>query len=113
LLNVFKLWNVGGKLESVQVIEAVFTNYVKKRGLDRFHRDILLRLRRKELRLSWFKEKLTQQVYDEFQPLTEEEWEEFLVDDAGQSAKTERLFQLHLALVNLYREKVIDDNIRR
>jgi CRISPR-associated protein Cst1 len=94
-------------------IEAVFTDYINRRGLDRFHRDILLRLRRKEIGLFWFKEKLTKQISEFIQPLTEEEWEKFLVDDEGRSAKTERLFQLHLALANLYRVKVVEENIRR
>jgi len=86
------------------LIEAIFIDYIR-RGLERFHRDILLRLRRKEIGLFWFKEKLTKQISENVQPLTEEEWEHFLVDDEGQSAKTERLFQLHLALANLYRVK--------
>lgn len=95
------------------LIEAVFTDYVDRRGFDRFHRDILLRLRRKDIGLFWFKEKLTNQNYDYIQPLSEEEWEDFLINDEGQVAKTERLFQLHLALANLYRVKEIDENIRR
>lgn len=34
------------------LIELVFTDYVNRRGLDRFYRDILLRLRRKEVDFS-------------------------------------------------------------
>ncbi|MGB8218003.1 MAG: hypothetical protein WCE94_11950 [Candidatus Methanoperedens sp.] len=95
------------------LIELLFTDYVNRRGLDRFYRDILLRLRRKEVGLFWFKDKLTKQVSEEIQPLTEEEWEKFLVNDEGQSIKTERLFQLHLALANIYRVKVFEENLRR
>lgn len=87
------------------LLEATFTDYVNRRGLDRFHRDILLRLRRKEIGPFWFKEKMIKQVFEEVQPLTEEGWEDFLVNDEGQSVKTERLFQLNLALANLYRMK--------
>lgn len=87
------------------LIESVFADYVDRRGLDRFHRDILLRLRRKEIGLLWFKGKVTKQIADSTKPLTEEKWDAFLVDDEGQSIKTERLFQLHLALANLYKRK--------
>jgi len=87
------------------LIEATFTDYVDRRGLQGFHRDVLLRLRRKEIGEFWFEEKLIKRISDETKPLTEEEWGEFLVDDKGQNIKTERLFQLHLALVNLFKMK--------
>ncbi|MCL0076033.1 hypothetical protein M1O17_04110, partial [Dehalococcoidia bacterium] len=87
------------------VIEIVFTHYIDRIGLGRFHRDILVRLRRKDIGLFWFKQKVTRQVSEDVRPLSEEEWEEFLVDDEGQSIRAERLFQLHLALANLYRVK--------
>ncbi len=87
------------------LIKEVFTDYVNRRGLDRFYRDILLRLRRKEIGPLWFKEKLTTQISEDIQSLSEEEWEQFLVDEEGQSMKTEKVFQLHLALANLYRIK--------
>lgn len=85
------------------LIQSLFTDYVARRGFDRFHRDILLRLRRRELGLFWFKKKLMGPTSEEVEPLSEDEWERFLIDDEGQSIKTERLFQLHLALANLYR----------
>lgn len=85
------------------LIETVFTDYVDRRGLDRFQRDVLLKVRRKEIGFFWFKERLTKQISKDVQPLTAEEWEEFLVDDEGQSIKAERLFQIHLTLANLYR----------
>ncbi|MCL0092632.1 hypothetical protein M1N92_03080 [Dehalococcoidia bacterium] len=87
------------------VIEIVFTHYIDRIGLGRFHRDILVRLRRKDIGLFWFKQKVTRQVSEDVRPLSEEEWEEFLVDDEGQRIRAERLFQLHLALANLYRVK--------
>lgn len=89
------------------VIKVIFTAYVDRRGLDRFHRDILLRLRRRDIGLFWFKERVAKQIYEGVQPLTEEQWEEFLVDDEGHGIKLERLFQLHLVLANLYRTKGI------
>jgi len=83
--------------------QAMFSSYVNQKGLNRFHRDILIRLRRKEIGECWFKEKLTKRISNEVQPLTGEEWEDFLIDNRGQNIRIERLFQLHLALANLYR----------
>jgi CRISPR-associated protein Cst1 len=92
--------------EQVKIlIGSVFADYVGRRGLERFHRDILLRLRRKEIGEFWFREKLTKRITEETQPLTEEEWEGFLIGDEGQNLRKERLFQLHLALVNLYKKR--------
>ncbi len=85
------------------LMQAIFASYVNQKGPDRFHRDILLRLRRKEIGEFWFKEKLTKRNSEEIQPLTDEEWEDFLIDERGQNIRIERLFQLHLALANLYR----------
>lgn len=103
-----------GLTESIDtLIKELFTSYVEGRGLDRFHRDILLRLRRREIGLFWFKEKITKQIYEDVQSLTEQQWEDFLVDDEGQGMKSERLFQLHLALANLYRVKGFNEKQRR
>jgi hypothetical protein len=87
------------------LIGTIFADYVNRLSLDRFYRDVLLRLCRKEIGLFWFKEKLTKQASGQAKPITEEEWDEFLVNEDGQSIKAERLFQLHLALANLYRVK--------
>jgi len=103
-----------GLPERIQtVIKALFTAYVDRRGLDRFHRDILLRLRRRDIGLFWFKERVVKQTYEGVQPLSEQQWEEFLVDDEGQGIESERLFQLHLALANLYRMKGFNEKQRR
>jgi CRISPR-associated protein Cst1 len=95
------------------LIEVVCTDYIDRKSLRRFHRDILLRLLRRELGLFWFKEKLTKHIFEDVQPISEEEWEDFLVDDEGQSLRAERLFQLHLALANLYRVKKLSEDTRR
>jgi hypothetical protein len=95
------------------LLEAIFTNYTDRRELGRFHRDILLRLRRKKVGLSWLEEKLTKKTSeDNIQPLTKEEWDEFLVDDNGQSIRAERLFQIHLMFANLYRLKRFKENTK-
>ncbi len=94
------------------LIEVLFADYIEGRGLDRFHQDILLRLRRREIGLFWFKERLTKQTFEDIHPLTEDKWEEFLVDDEGRSIKAERLFQLHLALANIYRAKRFNEQIK-
>lgn len=85
------------------LVEAIFTDYVENRGIDRFYRDILLRLRRGELGLTWFKKRLTDKRSDNLEPILPDEWEEFLVDMEGKSVRSERLFQLHLILANNYR----------
>jgi len=87
------------------LIEVAFADYVDRRGLQRFHRDILSSLRRREIGEFWFKEKLTKEISEKIAPITEEEWGEFLIDDKGQNARTERLFQLQLHLANLYKVK--------
>lgn len=88
------------------LIESEFNYHINEKGLDRFHRDVLLRLRHKEIGLSWFREKLTREGYDLANPLSEKEWEEFLIDDDGKSIKSERLYQLHLFVANLYRKRL-------
>jgi hypothetical protein len=88
------------------LIESEFNHYINERGLDRFHRDVLQRLRRKEIGLSWFREKLTKGGNDLANPLPEKEWEEFLIDDDGKNIKLDRLYQLHLFAANLYRERL-------
>ncbi|MGE5632876.1 MAG: hypothetical protein ACM3TR_17550 [Caulobacteraceae bacterium] len=88
------------------LLKMIFDDYINRRGLERFYRDILLRFHRGELGLSWFKKKLTASALDGMMPYTDEEWEEFLIDDEGRSIKFERLLQLRLALSNLYRLKL-------
>jgi len=90
------------------IIESEFNYYINERGLDRFHRDVLQRLRGKEIGLFWFREKLTK-GWNLATLLSEKEWEEFLIDDEGQNIKSERLFQLHLFVANLYRKRLKED----
>lgn len=105
--------SINGLPERIKnLIELIFTNCVDRRGLDRFYRDILLRFHRKEIGFFWFRGKLAKQISEDIQPLTEEEWEEFLVDSEGQSIKSERLFQLHLAFANLYRTERFKEKTR-
>ncbi|MEW6424829.1 MAG: hypothetical protein AB1523_08815 [Bacillota bacterium] len=93
-----------GLPEEIKVLlKSIFIDYVERRGLDRFYKDVLLRLRQKEIGLFWFKQKLTTKVLEQVDPIEQEKWEEFLVDEEGQSIKAERLFQLHLFLANFYR----------
>jgi hypothetical protein len=83
-------------------------NYVDDRGIQRFHRDILLRLRRREIGMQWFKGKLVSEneCNPENKPFsTEDQWDSFLKDDEGANNVVERLFQMHLVLANYYRSK--------
>ena len=40
------------------LLKQAFSQYVEQRGLERFHRDVLLRVRRKEIGLAWFRRRL-------------------------------------------------------
>lgn len=87
-------------------LKAMFLQYVERRGLERFQRDVLVRLRRKEIDLAWFRRQL---VHEREEPsvvklFSQDEWEDFLKDEEGRYCSGERLFQIHLMLANLYRE---------
>jgi hypothetical protein len=85
-------------------LRIVVSQYVENRGIKRFHRDILLRLRKKKVSLPWFKKKFLSVHLPEGKPfLTEEQWDGFLKDDEGRSNVAERLFQMQLVLANCYR----------
>jgi len=83
-----------------------FSQYVQARGLQRFRRDILARLRRKEIGVYWVRRLLNNKRYisSGFQPLSETAWDAFLRDEEGRPCAGERLFQMQLMLANLYRE---------
>lgn len=87
-------------------LKQTFFDYVERRGLGRFHHDILMRLRRKEIGLAWFKGRLTCEGQDQAvrPPFSEDHWENFLKDEEGRSCAGERRFQMHLLLANLYRQ---------
>jgi CRISPR-associated protein Cst1 len=95
-----------GLSESVEtLLKQAFSQYVQQRGLERFHRDVLLRVRRKEIGLSWFRHRLTLEDKTVSSPhLSDEDWEGFLKDENGHSYTEERLFQMQLVVANLYRE---------
>jgi len=84
----------------------IFARYTEQRGLNRFHRDVLARLRRKEIGLRWFKHRITNTGGKPSQRalFSEDEWESFLKDENGHPLVEERLFQMHLLFANLYRE---------
>ena len=83
-----------------------FAQYVERRGLKRFHSDVLLRLRRGEISLDWFKRQLVSERNGPDEPCTlpEDQWDDLLRDAEGRPCSRERFFQMHLVLANLYRE---------
>lgn len=87
-------------------LQYAFSQNLKGRGRERFRREVLMRLRRKDIGLEWFRRRLTDE--DEialgFNPLSEVQWEGFLSGEEGQLCSGERLFQMHLMAANLYRE---------
>src|SRR6266481_833045 len=89
-------------------LKNVATIYVKNRGINRFQRDILVRLRRREIGMQWFKGKLASgnEHFSEDRPfLTEDQWNNLFKDDEGRNIVVERLFQMHLVLANYYRNQ--------
>jgi hypothetical protein len=95
------------------ILEVIFRDYVEQRGISRFNRDILVKLRKNELGIPWFKNKFTGQISPDIEPLTELEWDDFLIDEDGNSATTERYFQLKLAFANLYRMAMCNEQLKK
>ena len=91
-------------------LREIFARYTEQWGLNRFHRDVLARLRRKEIGLGWFRHRITNTDWKPSQPalFSGDEWESFLRDENGRPLAGERLFQMHLLFANLYREATVD-----
>jgi hypothetical protein len=87
-------------------LRRVFSQHVDARGMERFQRDILARLRRREIGLLWFRRQLSNErnAGPELLPLSAPAWDVFLRDGEGRSCSAERVFQMQLTLANLYRE---------
>lgn len=95
------------------ILEVLFRDYIEQRGISRFYQDILVKLRKNELGITWFKKKFTGNVFSEIEPLTELEWDDFLLDEEGNTAITERYFQLKLAFANLYRMAMCNEQLMK
>ncbi len=78
--------------------------YVEERGVKRFRRDIINALLGGDLDLYWFREKLSHALPDLSRDAG---WECFTCDSEGTPIRYLRLFQLRLATMNFYREKII------
>lgn len=89
--------------------EIIFRDYVEQRGIERFHRDILMRFRKKDIDISWLKNKFAAQKSPTIKPLTDQKWDEFTVDEQGDNIIRERIFQFHLQYANLYRLKMCNE----
>jgi CRISPR-associated protein Cst1 len=87
-------------------LRTMFSRYVAQRGLERFYRDVLMRLRRNEIGLAWLRRWIVRQENEtpDAVTLSQEDWEELLKDDEGRPCSRERQFQMHLLMANLYRE---------
>ncbi|WHZ30103.1 MAG: hypothetical protein OJF51_004906 [Nitrospira sp.] len=91
-------------------LRELFARYTEQRGLKRFHRDVLVRLRRKEIGLGWFEHQIRNTGWKPSQLalFSADEWENFLRDENGRPLAEERLFQMHLLFANLYRGATVD-----
>lgn len=89
--------------------ELYFNDYVERRGLERFHRNILEEFKRGALKRKWLEGvflRLAEKGYSEF---TVENWEEFCCDEDGNPVLSELLFQMRLNLANLYGKKIKEE----
>ncbi|MDR4507320.1 MAG: hypothetical protein MRJ65_03625 [Candidatus Brocadiaceae bacterium] len=82
--------------------ELYFNDYVERKGLERFYKDILEEFKRGTLKRKWLEgvfSRLAAKGYSEF---TMEDWDEFCCDEDGNPVLSELLFQMRLNLANLY-----------
>ena len=80
-----------------------FSDYVDRRGIERFKRDILDRFDRGEIGLLWLRD-LFVRLAQKYEGFTLGDWDEFVHDEDGRPVAYELLFQMRLALANLYRQ---------
>ena len=79
--------------------------YVEKRGLERFHRDILEEFKRGALKRKWLEGIFSRLAEKGYTGFTIEDWNEFCCDEEGNPVLYELLFQMRLNLANLYGNK--------
>jgi len=93
--------------EAVRMLRLLYIRYTQQRGRARFQRNVLMRLRQMEIGLEWFRHELVNLGKDfaGSDLFLEPQWERFLRDEEGRLRAGERLFQMHLMLANLYRER--------
>ena len=89
-----------------RTLEMIAKNYIEQRGDSRYYQDILVKIRKKELGMAWIRRKFTESSVLNNEPITEQEWDDFLIDDEGNDVKNERFFQIQLAFANIYRMRV-------
>ncbi|MEW6086854.1 MAG: Cas8a1 family CRISPR/Cas system-associated protein [bacterium] len=86
-----------------------FDDYVARRGLERFSRDILEGFKRGVLKRKWLEGvflRLAEKGREEFNV---ENWDEFCCDEEGNPVLHELLFQMRLNLANLYGQKIKEE----
>jgi hypothetical protein len=87
------------------LIGSLFEQYQERVGLDGIYKQVLQQLKSRKKGLWWFKQRFaTIAASLENVHFDDDVWEEFLLDENGQSLQYERLFQFHLAIANLYRK---------
>ena len=87
-------------------IKDAFEAYVDKRGLARFHRDILIRLGRREIGLRGLKNWITPQADSGSQTFSPQGRQNIVeLDEDGSPTASQLVFKTHLLLANLYRRK--------
>jgi len=87
--------------EHREFVGSVVSEYIAKRGSERFKKYVIDGLVKNELGLSWFREQF---IMLEAKFSDDDYWDKFLTDDSGRSIRYLRLFQLTLETVNYFRE---------
>jgi hypothetical protein len=93
-----------------KILEAArlyFDDYVNRKSLEHFERHVLNEFNRtypNEVR--WLRYDIFVRLAKDHPDFTYGDWDEFVLDDNGQSRTQELVFQMRLALANLYRECV-------
>ncbi|MDG6921896.1 MAG: hypothetical protein JRN67_01230 [Nitrososphaerota archaeon] len=85
------------------VLNLIFSEYVEQRGMDRFEKEVLRRLRTGEISRNWYLNRLSRNPN---MKEAKDRMAEYL-SYSHESPLTERLFRLQLYLSNLYRIKAI------
>jgi hypothetical protein len=74
---------------------AIFTSFIKRKGLERFKRIVLEGLARGKIETSWLKSQFTRNAI-EYQGFTYSTWQKLCVNGNGKEAPHEFLFRLRL-----------------
>jgi hypothetical protein len=89
-----------------QLASRIVDSYLQEYGEQKLRKYVLEGLRRRDLRLYWFRQQLSR-IDPHFKD--DDYWEAFLQDEEGRRVPLTRLFQLHLSVRNVLRQHLFKD----